>query len=389
MRSSAKLTLFFFAATATVLGCALSFGPGDYTGAGSDASDNDAVPAPPPDGGSDTTAPDGDPSDAPTRRLLVLAGEKDGPDTPTNDVWVAPIEANGDVGQFEYIQPGLFRGTLVTANVAGGRLFVASRANGRSVEHVAVDAGLLVPPWHGQTVAAPELPGYGQIFSGSSLLALGGAGDVPDDTGATVFVRDDAIRISAFDGGAFGALTPSTSKLPVPLRDMTTVAYKDFVYVIGGDGAAADQKSKVYVGRTDPQAGVGAFTETSRVINPQNNQPHTPSSPIVCAGEGRLFMAGGMTGSSATDIVLAATIDEGDGTIGPWKAVTKLPGPLRGAGCAIWNGHLHVLGGIGATSRSDRIVRAPIAQDGTLGEWELSSGEKLPAPRSSVIAIPF
>ena len=388
MRSKAKLVLLYVAAAAIASGCAVTFGPGDYTGAAADAS---ADRPPPRDVASEgpASSAEGGPPPGPAHRLLVLAGEKDGADTATNDVWVAPLDATGDVGQFEYLQPGLFRGALVTATVADGRLFVASRAYGRSVEHAAIDAGLLASPWQGQTIAQPSLPGYGQVFSGSSLLALGGAGNVDDGSGGTIFVRDDTIRIMPFDGGAFGPMDESPTRLPVPIRDMTMVAYKGFIYVVGGDGEAGDQESKVYVARADPDAGVGSFVETSRVVNPLNGQPHTPSSPVVCAGDDQLFIAGGSTSNGPTDIVLASTINEADGSIGPWKAVTKLPGPLRGAGCAVWNGTLHLIGGLGATSRSDRIIRARIAADGTLGEWELSSGAKLPLPRSSIIAVTF
>jgi len=388
MRSNAKLLPFSVAATLALIGCAVAFGPGDYAAGGADAAALDGADAPDARTDDSSALPDGAPV-APTRRLLVLAGEKDGNDTATNDVWMAPLAANGDVGTFEYLQPGLFRGSLVTASVVDGRLFVVSRANGRSVQHAAIDAGVLVPPWLGQRVGAPPFGGYGQIFSGSNLLALGGAGTVPLDDGGSMFVRDDRIHVSGFDGGVFGPLAVSDTTLPVPIRDMGMAAYKDFIYVVGGDGSAGDQRSKVYVGRADPVAGVGAFTETSPVINPQTNQPHTPASPIVCADAGRLFIAGGTTSGGPTDVVLAATIDEANGSISAWKALTKLPGPLRGAACAVWNDALHIIGGTGATSRSDRIIRARFAADGTLGEWELSSGEKLPAPRSSVIAVTF
>lgn len=385
MRRTTKLPLFFVAATLAGIGCAVTFGPGDYTGGGLDAAVADVPLAP--DAITDADAlQDGAPVTS-GRRLVVLAGEKDGSETSTNDVWGALIDANGDVGAFEYLQPGLFRGSLVTANVADGRLFVVSRANGRSVEHIVVDRGLLVPPWQGQRVDFPPFNAYGQIFSGSSLLALGGAGTVSDDDGGSMYVRDDRIHVTRFDGGAFGPLAVSDTKLPVGMRDMAAAAYKDFIYVVGGDGADDAQESKVYVGRVDSVAGVGELTETSRVINPQNNQPHTPFSPIVCAGAGRIFMAGGTSSGGLTDIVLSATIDETNGALSAWKAVTKLPGPLRGAGCAIWNDTLHLIGGVGVSSRSDRIIRARFAADGTLGEWELSSGAKLPAARSSVIAV--
>ncbi|OJY21794.1 MAG: hypothetical protein BGO98_02965 [Myxococcales bacterium 68-20] len=384
MRSIAKLPVLLLAVTLAAVGCAVTFGPGDYTGEPVDAAVPDAASQPDVTSDAPIDVPDGALPVA-GRRLLLIAGEKDGSDIAANDVWTAPIDEKGDVGAFEYLQPAPFRGAAVTANVASGRLFVASRALGRSVEHVAIDGGVLTSGWTGQAVGAPMFAGYSQIFAGSSLLALGGAGDVDDGLGGTILVWDDTIHITPFDGTSFDGLNASSTRLPVGIRDAAVIAYKEFVYVIGGTGAASDQRSKVYVARIDPTAGVGAFVETTRVVNPTTNQPHTPFVPMICAGEGRLFIAGG----SGSDIVLSSTIDETSGALGPWKAATKLPGALRGAGCAIWDATIHLIGGIGATSRTDRIIRARFEKDGTLGEWELTSGEKLPAPRSSIIAVTF
>lgn len=385
MRFRSKLSLLI-AITAGV-GCAVTFGPGDYTGgggdAGADVSASDVVTA---DG--TTTLPDGAPAPS-GLHLLVVAGERDGADPSTSDVWLAPIDAKGDVGVFQPLQPALFRGSLVTSTVAGGRLFIASRVAGRSVQHVELDAGI-AGSWKGQAITSPSFSNFGQVFSGTSLLALGGSGSVSDGDGGSTFVIDDAIRITPFDaggpdGGGFEAMTTSETKLPIGLQNPMTVEYKDFIYIVGGSSTAGDQASKVYVARRDAVKGVLPFAETTRVVNPQTNQPHTPSSPILCAAEGRMYLAGG----SSTDIVLTSAINETDGTLGAWKAATKLPGPLRSAGCAVWSGALHFIGGVGLTSRTDRIIRAPINPDGTLGEWDLSSGEKLPAPRSSIVAITY
>ncbi|MBX3204752.1 MAG: hypothetical protein KF764_06770 [Labilithrix sp.] len=378
-----KLSLAFCLATLAAVGCAVTFGPGDYIGGAADASAIDDAPSTDAVVDGPGVLPDGAPT-AVGRRLLVIAGEKDGADTLANDVWVASIDAKGDLGAFEYLQPALFRGPVSRiANVAGGRLFFASRALGRSVEHVAIDAGVLVSGWQGQAVDPPPFAGYAQVFSGSTLLALGGGGEVPDGEGNPVYFWDDAIHLSRFTDGGFGALESSATRLPFGIQNMTVIPYKDFVYLIGGDVAAGDHRAKVLVARTDADAGVGAFEETTRVVNPATNQPYTPPSPVICAGSGRMFVAGG----AGTDIVLSSVIDETSGALGPWRAVTNLPGPLRAAGCAIWNDTIHLVGGIGATSRTDRIIRARFAADGALGEWELSSGERLPGPRSSIIAL--
>jgi hypothetical protein len=366
-----------------VVGCALTFSPGDYANA--PPRDEDAA------GGTvdqvSGPAVDGAASDAasgPTiaHHLLVIAGERDTPDNLANDVWLAPLDAQGDVGPFALLQPGIFRGTISTTTIAGGRLFVAMRSTPRRVEHIGFDAGV-TGTWQDTVAPMPPVTGYGNVFAGTSLLALGGG------IGS---VRDDGIQISSFDqdAGTFGELSASPTKLPVPMQSMQLVTYKDFIYVIGGDSKTADQSNKVYVARIDPVAGVSELAATTSIVDPATGQRHSPQSPILCAveissGHGRLIIAGGVN----TDVVLTSAIDEATGMLGPWEAGANLPNPLRGAGCAFWNGSVHLIGGYVTTYRSDRILRASLSDDGKLGEWSLTPGEKLPGPRSSIVAYVY
>lgn len=365
--------------TLCAVGCAVTFGPGDYTSASRDEDAAVLVV----DAGFDlpeVVSPDGAVSDG--KHLLVLAGERDGSDTSTSDMWLAPIDAQGNVGRFATLPPGVIRGPMTTAMLTNDRFFAMRGGSTRLVEHIAFDSGV-TGNWRATTAPSPPLGNYGNVFVGKSLLAVGGWDGVS---------RVDTIQISPFDpldGGTFGELTPSPTKLPVALRDMQLVTYKDFVYVVGGSSDQPGQSNKVYVARTDPAAGVTDFIATTSIVTPATGQAYAPASPILCAveispGRGRLVIAGG----DKTDIVLTSAIDEATGTLGSWEVGTKLPGALRGAGCALWNGSLHLIGGLG-TSRSDRILRARMTEDGKLGEWELSSGEKLPAPRSSVIAYVY
>lgn len=360
------------------IGCAVRFQPGDYAEAtppGARETDSGGSSA---DASADAAQ---DVAASPMQRLLVVAGERDGANTATSDVWVATIDDSGRAGQWELFQPGILRGPILTANVAEGRLFVAMVGSQRFVQHAAFDSGLS-GPWKGTTAPLPPRSGFASVFAGSRLLALGGAS--LDDS-----PRDDRIFIAPFDAdaGTFEPLVQSSTKLPHGMEGMRTVTYKDFVYVVGGVSAEPGQANSVYVARIDATNGVGPVTATQSIVNPATGNAYTPTKPILCAvegapGKGLMIVAGG----AGNDVVLTSTIDEATGMLGPWALAPKLPGPLRDAGCAVYAGFFHLIGGYATTSRTDRIIRAPIGPDGKLGDWDISSGERLPAARSSIFA---
>lgn len=391
-RLGSRTKLALFALIASLVGCALSYEPGSFR-SGTVEGEAGAI-----DGGSTQLdgafiLPDG--AVASRQILYVLAGERDGSDTSTSDFWVAPIDdVTGDLGAFTTLQPGLFRGGAAASTVSSGRFFVAMRS-GRAIEHLATTTTGLDGNWVGTAAPGVGVFGFGAVFSGSTIVTLGGATSVTVDGGTTT-TRDDKVRLSAFDdtdGGVFKAVVDSTTRLPLALYNMQVVRYKDFVYIVGGDSGQSDQSNKVYVAPIDPTQGVGAFTPTTSITNPATGLRHAPANLMVCAVEatsmdgaarrGRLVVAGG----DATDVVLSAPIDAATGALGSWQAARKLPGALKGAGCAYFHGTLHFVGGFGATSRTDRIVRAPFFEDGTSGEWDLSSGERLPIPRSNIVTL--
>lgn len=364
--------------------CAVAFSPGDYPASGSPDSGfaPDGAPLQPGDGGTGTAS-----------RLLLVTGERDGTDPLGNEVWSAPIDGAGELGEFTNEKPTLYRGTIAAANVSDGRLFVSVLGSGtaRNVQFISLDKGL-VGNWQGMPVPVPQYGAYAQVFAGPNLVSLGGGSmtDAEGETPSPIF--DDRIQVyrfapdknpPRFDGPH--NLEDGGQRLPVPARDMLAVTYKDFVYIVGGASelpADAGQSTAVYVARRDPVSGVGAFTRTESVT--ANGAPHAPVAPILCTTPGYLVMLGG----DNTDIVVTAKINEETGALEPWKTTTKLLGELRAAACTFFAGKLHLFGGIGASSRVDRILRAVVNPDGTLGAWE-PSARVLPAPRSSLFATTY
>jgi hypothetical protein len=364
--SRVRAALAAAASGSLVVGCALAFAPGDHAGAPAaavDASEEPTSPPPPPPGG------------AAGKHLLVIAGERDGADPAASDVWLAAVDGDGELSPFEPLAPGLFRGVPTSVTVAAGRLFVSLRAPPRRVQHRVFDPAVPAATWAGALAPAPPLTGSADVFSGTTLLALGGSSDGG---------LDDGVRASAFDAaaGSFAPLVPLATKLPVAVVDARVVTHGDWVYVFAGDGAGdAAGGDRVFVARRDAAGGLSAFAATTGLAD-GSGQPHTTAGAALCAGEGRVVVAG------AGDAALASAVDEATGQLRAWTRLPALPGAVRSAGCAVVNGSVLVLGGIADGSRTGRILRGRIVAGGTVARWE-PAATSLPAARSGVAAYVY
>ena len=116
---------------------------------------------------------------------------------------------------------------------------------------------------------------------------------------------------------------------------------------------------------------------------------HKVFLPALATANGHLFVAGGrINGASApTDVVLSAKINA-DGTLGTWQTVTSLPKPLHDFAFIGFKGRLYVAGGVGTAARTDEVLSATVAADGTLGAWDASNA-KLPAARSDFVTLAY
>ena len=108
--------------------------------------------------------------------------------------------------------------------------------------------------------------------------------------------------------------------------------------------------------------------------------------------DGYIYLTGGLDVSAfqnppnLPDVVRAQIA--ADGTVGPWTTLTPLPVPLATHASFFYGGYLYVGGGISGTTdplQENRVWRAPIAADHTLGAWELAA--PLLIARSHVLTI--
>jgi hypothetical protein len=375
--------LIVFVALSAAIGCGITFSPGDYrapaeTADGGPTTTPDTGPAV--DAAPEATTDTGPP--APSLQLLLFAGAKD--TGAANDVWVATVNDAGDLGPFGYLQSTPLLQPFQALGLANGKLLSVVQGNkARVVQSADFDAGI-TSGWATTTVANAPTSNYGSFFANASLVVVGGqtSEEVDDGAGGTTTVTTNRPELFVSKPAADGGYPPpndvtSTTKMPAGVFSVTTVLYKDFVYLWGNGDKAA--QGKTYVGKVDETAGLGAVSETTPIVAEGN----TPTSAIACAGEGRLFVVNG-------DASMTADITEATGALGAWKAGAVLPSARTAAGCAVIKGWLYLFGGrlTAGNKLTSEILRSAIGPDGTLSKWE-TTAQTLLGARANVFALTY
>jgi N-acetylneuraminic acid mutarotase len=165
--------------------------------------------------------------------------------------------------------------------------------------------------------------------------------------------------------------------LPSALFDFATVTAKGHLFVIGGNIPGGQYQRRAYSAVIQDDGLLGHWVEVTKL--PQALTAHT----TVVAND-HLFVLGGFNANGFQATVFSARIYD-DGTLGEWNtALPALLEPLAVNASVSVHGYLYVLGGRksnGPVIVSDKIYRAKVNADGTLGDWETLATE---LPHSSM-----
>ena len=256
--------------------------------------------------------------------LVVVAGGDGG--MGSKSVEIAPIAADGSLGAFapgpDY---GLPVGGLTGVNANG--VLVGAGGNEPLGNVDAVFTSVVQPdgslaPWKAQTTMNEARMHPASFAIGSRVWVLGGFNAI---------VQKDAIFADVAPDGTIAAWNPA-GDLPGPLSHFSVAYARGFVYVTGG----------------------------------LDKLPTTNPPPKKDVWRGAV---------------------EPDGTLDDWTAMTPMPVGICTHASFVYGGWLYVAGGIDAKpSELAAVRRAPIQDDGTLGDWETAAS--LPLARAHVHQLP-
>ena len=154
-------------------------------------------------------------------------------------------------------------------------------------------------------------------------------------------------------------------------------------YYGGNDGTNAT--SSVFRARISRTGELSAWTTLDSLPGPRSHQ-------AAFVYDDAIYLVAGIAGNPMGDAkplndVLRATINK-DGSLGAWQAVSQLDAAFATHAAVVHEGYLYVIGGVEDNkTMSDRVLRAALGKDGTLGAWETTTAT-LPAPRAHVHQVP-
>jgi hypothetical protein len=258
-------------------------------------------------------------------------------------------------------------------HVAGGNTY---RSTLDDVWRAPIGADGTVRGWEQLAPLPSSRAGHSVIATDRVVLITGGQGGDRKNIAETLVARV----------AADGSLEPWAAgpPLPGPRFHHSMAAHGRFIYVTGGLEAATSVPSVVRA-ELRPDGTVSEWTALADMPKPRSHH-------ASFVHEGALYLVAGLNGNPAAAHeplrdVLRAVIGA-DGSLGEWTTISTLPHAYGTHSAFAHDGFVYLVGGVEDNARfSDKILRAPIESDGTLGGWT-HVGTSLPAARSHVHQTP-
>lgn len=175
--------------------------------------------------------------------------------------------------------------------------------------------------------------------------------------------------------GTLGNWVTETN-LPYAVRAMSAFATKTRIYLIGGVNGSTHLNTVIYANiNSDGSLGAWAYA---------NNLPWTYSQGQIAVIKNKVYIVGGAFNTSSTlSNIYSATIDS-DGAIGSWNFVGNMPGALAIAQIVVSKNTLYVMGGHNGSAYVGTVYYCSINQDGTLGTWSTGTSLALATGNATV-----
>jgi len=287
--------------------------------------------------------------------FLYIVGGRQQDNQPSKEVYFASL--NGD---------GLLSGWQITSELPGKGLYLHSLS--ATDKHIYVIGGWDRTTQYNRVLRATFLPN-GQLSAWTEITP-----SYPDALyfHTTVIVNNHIYGIGGRNSSIgsnrvyHASINPDTGDLgswfravdlPVPIlyRHMS-VAYNDFIYVIGGyDGV--NVRNEIYHATVNPDGTLGVWQTVALLPNPREYHQ-------TVIHDGRLVVIGGrMFEGNDLSSVIAASIND-DGSLGEWYFMPSLPQTLhRFAAVSIQrhnSDYIYVMGGINGGMKQNAVYHSDV-----------------------------
>ncbi len=295
---------------------------------------------------------------------LVVLGGAIGTGSLRSLEW-ASIKADGSLSTFTMVPDVLAKGrAFATCSIVGDRLVVVGGIDNTldlaTIEHAPIAADGMIGTFALATSSlAAARHGHATFVTSSKVLVVGGNAGGADTTTA---------EIAPVDGeGTVGTFVTSTSTLPNATSHLTSVQWGNQLYALP------------YMSTVDANGLPGAFTDSGLA---KYGFAHTDGTRVVVARDHLYMLSTTNTDQATYDLVVTAPLDA-TATLGSFalSSTSALPEARSGAGAAVIGNGLYVIGGQGPAGAAATLYRAPIDVDDSIGAFALSATQ-LPAGRS-------
>lgn len=319
---------------------------------------------------------------------LYVIGGTDGFSSQYNSVFYAPIYANGQVGA--WTATSNFDSTTrneLAAVIYNGRIYVIGGYDGvngvdtSTVFFGAIDApGGAAPSWSSGGTFTTAREGHSTVAYNGYLYILGGQTATNTQTNEVRYAPINA------DGTIGTWNTTNAFTASIGRADFSAFAYQGFMYVVGGVSGSATYYNDVRYASIASNGTLGAWADGG------NNFTTARAGLTSVAYNGYIYVLGGETAAatSSSASVVNTTAQDQYAPIGTSGAITAaftnttaFTTPRAGHASFVYNGYVYVMGGYSqygtgtGTSPNfgalDNSYYAPLNSNGTIGTWALAA----------------